>query len=54
MRYTSSRIVGALLCALLCQGVAQAQSERWPVKPVRFVLPFGAPGGAPDAMARAL
>jgi tripartite-type tricarboxylate transporter receptor subunit TctC len=54
MRNTCSRMIGILLCATLFQGTAQAQSERWPVKPVRFVLPFGAPGGAPDAMARAL
>ena len=33
---------------------AQAQADRFPVKPIRFVLPFGAPGGAGDAMARAL
>ncbi len=31
-----------------------AQADRFPSKPIRFVLAFGAPGGAPDSIARLL
>lgn len=43
-----SRLLG---CALLLAG-SQAAAQDWPVKPIRFVVPFSA-GGANDLMARA-
>src|SRR5262245_49725483 len=41
-----------LAAAILVCGIAAAQS--YPVKPVRFVLAFGAAGGAPDTIARSI
>ncbi|MEO7725861.1 MAG: tripartite tricarboxylate transporter substrate binding protein [Burkholderiales bacterium] len=38
--------------AVLVCGTTHAQ--QYPAKPIRFVLPFGAPGGAPDITARLL
>jgi tripartite-type tricarboxylate transporter receptor subunit TctC len=40
----------SLTAIAIITGTASAQ--QYPVKPVRFVLPFGAPGGAPDIVAR--
>jgi len=50
------RIVTWLMCALLAgpaAGGAQAQSEKFPQRPVRMIVPY-APGGATDITARHL
>ena len=41
-----------LLAAALCSAGVCAQ--QYPARPIRFVLPFGAPGGAPDTLARTI
>jgi len=38
--------------ALATLAAVSACAQQYPVKPIRFVLPFGAPGGAPDITAR--
>ena len=51
MRRTAALIAMTLIAALAAN---HAFAQQYPVKPVRFVLPFGAPGGAPDITARLL
>ncbi|HKA43968.1 MAG TPA: tripartite tricarboxylate transporter substrate binding protein [Burkholderiales bacterium] len=58
-RLTRSCRYSLLACAFCCAvpvllspGIAAAQA--YPAKPIRFVLAFGAPGGAPDTIARSI
>ncbi len=44
----------SVLAVTLTQGSGQAGAQTYPVKPIRFVLAFGAPGGAPDTIARTI
>ena len=44
--------IAVLACMLAAGGVCAQQSPPYPSRPIRFVLPFGAPGGAPDIVAR--
>jgi tripartite-type tricarboxylate transporter receptor subunit TctC len=49
------RTLGALLCtALAATAASAAQQQDYPKRPVRLVLSFGAPGGAPDTIARTI
>lgn len=45
------KLMVAAFLALLCLPYAPAQSQPYPSRPIRFVLPFG-PGSASDALAR--
>jgi tripartite-type tricarboxylate transporter receptor subunit TctC len=45
--------LSALICIALAASVAHAQND-YPRRPVRLVLSFGAPGGAPDTIARTI
>ena len=45
--------VFAALLLSLSAGIAQAQAQAWPAKPVRLVIGF-APGGAADYVARTI
>jgi tripartite-type tricarboxylate transporter receptor subunit TctC len=48
------RAAGLLASAVLCPpGLASAQAESWPDRPVRVVVPFG-PGGAIDILIRVM
>ncbi len=48
-----TRLLHALLAALLCAGAAHAQSAdaRWPDRPIHFIVPF-TPGSSSDTVAR--
>jgi tripartite-type tricarboxylate transporter receptor subunit TctC len=49
------RAVTALICAAIAATPAiAAQEQEYPKRPVRLVLSFGAPGGAPDTIARTI
>jgi tripartite-type tricarboxylate transporter receptor subunit TctC len=48
-----ARFITALLTLTLAgASLATHAADAWPTRPVRLVLSFGAPGGAPDLMAR--
>lgn len=40
-----ARLLGALLCTAMLAGAAHAQSDGWPSRPVRLVVPIGTGGG---------
>ena len=42
-----------LLALCLCSGIACAQTEAWPARPVRLIVPYGA-GNVADLVARLL
>ncbi|HTD89073.1 MAG TPA: tripartite tricarboxylate transporter substrate-binding protein, partial [Burkholderiales bacterium] len=42
----------SLAATLMLFSAGASAAEAWPVRPVRFVLSFGAPGGSPDIIAR--
>ena len=42
----------ALTLAAVSVGAQSGAAQNYPVKPIRWVLSFGAPGGAPDTIAR--
>ncbi|HYC45169.1 MAG TPA: tripartite tricarboxylate transporter substrate binding protein [Burkholderiales bacterium] len=50
-RICAAVFAGAAVLAVLC---ASAGAQTYPNRPVRMVLTFGAPGGAPDTIARTL
>jgi len=43
----------AIAAAALFPTIAEANTDTWPSRPIRFIVPY-APGGLPDAVARAL
>jgi tripartite-type tricarboxylate transporter receptor subunit TctC len=47
-------VIRAALTALAFAAACAAHAQDYPVRPVRIVLTFGAPGGAPDTIARTL
>jgi tripartite-type tricarboxylate transporter receptor subunit TctC len=55
MNYVSRITVTALItaCAALALGTTTAHAQKWPVRPVRLVIPF-TPGGGSDTTARIL
>ena len=50
----SQQIVPRVLVVILLAAASALThaAEAWPVRPVRFILSFGAPGGSPDIIAR--
>ena len=51
MHYFKGGIACVVAAAALIGGAAQAQTQTYPAKPVRFVVTYPA-GGSSDAMAR--
>ena len=47
----SAGISAVLAAAMLCGGIVNLQAQEFPVKPVRFIVPFP-PGGTVDPLAR--
>src|SRR4051812_3307256 len=47
-------VIRGLTCAVLAGIAAASSAQDYPRRPVRMVLSFGAPGGAPDTIARTL
>lgn len=48
-----ARVSRAMLIAFIAgMSTTASAAETWPVRPVRFILSFGAPGGSPDLIAR--
>src|SRR4030095_9647711 len=50
--YPVKGVILALLAMVLVQFSGEAWAQAYPSKPIRWVLAFGAPGGAPDTIAR--
>jgi tripartite-type tricarboxylate transporter receptor subunit TctC len=45
------RVLIGALATLLCVGVAAQAQDKWPAKPITYIVPFGA-GGTTDVLAR--
>jgi tripartite-type tricarboxylate transporter receptor subunit TctC len=45
------RVLIGALATLLCAGVAAQAQDKWPAKPITYIVPFGA-GGTTDVLAR--
>ena len=54
MRCAKRFIVGFVASLLVAAGIDRGLAQDFPKRPVRLVLTFGAPGGAPDTIARAV
>lgn len=53
MNLKSSWLCRAALAAVTCLAIAPAQSQEWPSRSVRLIVPYGA-GGTPDIIARSV